>query len=137
MTRMAALLAALLWFAAFASAAVPQTSGWRLPEKAADEKNPLTITADTLEQGRRLFRQNCSRCHGPQGKGDGSDATPAHRHHMDLTRPEGAKENPDGVVFHKIANGRQRPRMPAFKDRLTRDQLWTLVAYVQSLRAKP
>jgi mono/diheme cytochrome c family protein len=56
---------------------------------------------------------------------------------MDLTRAAGAEANPDGIVFHKIMNGREKPKMPTFKDKLTPEQVWTLVGYVQSLRAKP
>jgi mono/diheme cytochrome c family protein len=40
------------------------------------------------------------------------------------------------VVFHKVSLGRQDPRMPAFEDQLTKDQIWTVVAYAQSLRKK-
>ncbi|HYI31329.1 MAG TPA: c-type cytochrome [Bradyrhizobium sp.] len=133
--RRIAVLSALLWFAAFTFAAA-QASAWKIPPKAAEEKNPVTVTAETLAEGRRLYRQNCQRCHGPQGKGNGSDADPKHLHHMDLTRAAGAAGNPDGIVFHKIVNGREKPKMPAFKDKLTKEQVWTLVGYVQSLRAK-
>ena len=55
---------------------------------------------------------------------------------MDLTNPKRAERNTDGVVYYKVANGRGRPKMPAFKDELNEQQIWTVVAYVQSLRKK-
>jgi mono/diheme cytochrome c family protein len=55
---------------------------------------------------------------------------------MDLTNPDGAARNPDGVVFHKIWNGRQQPKMPAFESEMTKDDVWTIVSYVQTLRKK-
>jgi len=125
--------AALMWFAAAALLSA-QGSGWTLPPSAADEKNPVAVTDATLAAGRRLFRAHCQRCHGPRGKGDGSDADPKYRREMDLTSAARAGRNVDGVVFHKIWNGRAKPKMPAFKDKLTKEQVWTLVGFVQSLR---
>ena len=52
----------------------------------------------------------------------------------DLTLAARAAANPDGIVFYKIWNGRSRPTMPAFKSQMTRDQVWTLVEYVKTLR---
>ena len=128
-------LSALLWFAAFAVCAA-QASAWRVPASAREETNPVAVTDATLVAGRRIYREHCARCHGPQGTGNGSDADPKYRDRMDLTREAGAAGNPDGIVFHKILNGRANPKMPAFKDKLTPEQVWTLVGYVQSLRAK-
>ena len=38
-------------------------------------------------------------------------------------------------MFYKVWNGRKSPKMPAFKDELTKDQVWQIVAYAQTLRA--
>ena len=32
------------------------------------------------------------------------------------------------------SNGRKKPKMPAVKDKLTKEQVWAVVAYVQTLR---
>ena len=55
---------------------------------------------------------------------------------MDLTNAKRAARNSDGVVFYKIWNGRPKPKMPAQKDKLTKDQVWQIVAYAQTLRPK-
>ena len=55
---------------------------------------------------------------------------------MDLTAAARAARNPDGVVFYKVWNGRPSPKMPAFSDDLSKEQVWAVVAYVQTLRAK-
>ena len=132
MGRRITALAAIFWIGATLVSA--QHDPWKLPASAADEKNPVTMDAAAMAAGHRLFRENCMRCHGPQGKGDGSNADRKHRHHMDLTRADFT--DPAGVLFHKISNGRVKPKMPAFKDKLTKEQIWTLAGYVQSLRAK-
>ena len=66
--------------------------------------------------------------------GDGPDADPDATMDMDLTVAKRAARNPDGVVFYKVMNGRRKPKMPAFKEELTMDQVWSVVAYAQSLR---
>ncbi len=109
-------------------------SGWQLPPEAQTTKNPLTVDAKLIATGKALFKDKCQKCHGPTGKGDGPDADPDVQEDMDLTTPKRADRNPDGVVFFKAWNGRKKPKMPAVKDDLTKEQLWAIVAYVQTLR---
>ena len=116
-------------------AAAPVQNTWILGEDAETKKNPLTIDATTLAAGKAVFKNKCERCHGPGGLGDGPDAEPDIEE-MNLTVAKRAARNPDGVVYYKVLNGRKKPKMPAFKDELTDDQIWSVVAHVQSLRKK-
>lgn len=111
-------------------------NGWSLPATADDEKNPFAGDAKAVAAGKVLFEKTCKRCHGPGGKGDGPDADPDSMQDMDLTNPKRAARNPDGIVFYKAWNGRAKPKMPAQKDHLTKDQMWQIVSYVQTLRQK-
>lgn len=111
-----------------------QSSGWTVPADANETKNPLTVDARLLATGKALFMDKCRRCHGPGGFGDGPDSDPDAREHMNLTDPTRADRNSDGVVFYKIWNGRRRPKMPAFQEELSKEQVWAIVAYVQTLR---
>ena len=111
-------------------------TGWQLPADAEAKKSPLQVDAKVLATGRAVFKDKCTKCHGAAGLGDGPDADPEHREDMDLTNPKRADRNADGVVFYKVANGRRRPKMPAFTDELTEQQIWSVVAYVQTLRKK-
>jgi mono/diheme cytochrome c family protein len=110
--------------------------GWTIPPDAEQKKSPLTVDAKVLAQGKAVFKSKCQRCHGPGGLGDGPDADPDNQTDMDLTVASRASKNPDGVVFYKVTNGRKRPKMPTFKGELTEQQIWAVVAYAQSLRAK-
>lgn len=134
----AVLLGAALHTAAGQRSGAPQApdGGWTIPPDAKTETNPLRVDDGVLAAGRALFRSKCQRCHGPGGKGDGPDADPEHQHDMDLTRADRAEANPDGVVFYKVWNGRRRPKMPSFKSEMTREEVWTVVSYVQTLRGK-
>ena len=96
----------------------------------------LTVDETLLAIGRAVYKDKCQRCHGPGGLGDGPDADPDHEEDMDLTNPKRAARNSDGVVFYKVSNGRRRPKMPPFKEELTEQQIWAVVAYAQSLRKK-
>jgi mono/diheme cytochrome c family protein len=109
-------------------------SGWTLPPDAETTKNPLTVDPKLLATGKSIFKEKCQKCHGASGKGDGPDADPDAQEDMNLTRADRAAKNPDGVVFYKVFNGRKKPKMPAQKDELTKDQIWSVVAYVQTLR---
>lgn len=72
-----------------------------------------------LEEGARLFRANCTHyCHHPQGR---AARAPALR---------GRELSPD-FVFQRIAKG--SAPMPAYETVLTSEQIWKLVAYVESL----
>jgi mono/diheme cytochrome c family protein len=130
------LIPAVIAAATVSIAAVPMQNGWVLPEDAATKKNPLTIDAKTLAIGKGVYKNKCERCHGPGGLGDGADADPELAADMDLTNPKRADRNPDGVVYYKVVNGRKKPKMPAFKDELSEEQIWAVVAHVQSLRKK-
>jgi mono/diheme cytochrome c family protein len=138
-TRWSAVGIAALLYVATLGAAVQQRAsggGWTVPENAAQEKNPFAGDAKAIAEGKQLFAKNCKRCHGPGGKGDGPDADPDAQDDMDLTVARRAARNPDGVVFYKMWNGRKKPKMPAVSEKLTKDEAWKIVSYVQTLRQK-
>ena len=110
-----------------------QSDGWQIPPNAQAETNPVAATPAVLAKGKDLYGGKCRRCHGPAGKGDGADADPDHRP-ADLTDSARAARNPDGVMFYKIWNGRRRPKMPAFSSDLSREEVWTVIQYVKTLR---
>ena len=114
--------------------AKPNTSGWQIPSEADTVKSPLTVDDKVLAKGKAVFKDKCERCHGPAGLGDGPDADPDAMGDMDLTVAKRAARNTDGVVFYKVMNGRRKPKMPAFKEELSEEQVWSVVAYAQSLR---
>jgi mono/diheme cytochrome c family protein len=135
-----ALLTAVVAMRVYAHAAVqkpdapPQAGGWTLPADAEQKKSPLTVDAKVLAAGKSVFKNKCQKCHGATGLGDGPDADPDHQSDMDLTNASRASKNPEGVMFYKVSNGRKKPKMPAFKDELTEQQIWSVIAYAQSLR---
>lgn len=112
----------------------PNPAGWQIPPEADTLKNPLTVDDKVVASGKEIYKDKCERCHGPGGLGDGPDADPDAMMDMDLTTAKRAARNPDGVVFYKVMNGRRKPKMPAFKEELSEQQAWAVVAYAQTLR---
>lgn len=116
-----------------AAAAQSRSSGWTLPQSAADEKSPLADSPEIVAKGKKIFESKCRHCHGATGVGNGPDADPDHPP-GDLTDGRRASRNPDGVMFYKIWNGRRDPKMPAFKTDISREDVWTVIQYVKTLR---
>jgi mono/diheme cytochrome c family protein len=112
-------------------------AGWQLPPEAEETKNPLEADPKVIATGKAVYEDKCQRCHGPGGLGDGPDADPDHREDMDLTNAKRADRNADGVMFYKVWNGRKKPKMPAFKEELTEEQVWTVITYAKTLRKEP
>jgi mono/diheme cytochrome c family protein len=110
-----------------------RSDGWQIARDAGALPNPVPLTPAILAKGQELYKSKCQRCHGPGGQGNGPDAErddpPG-----DLTDGSRASRNPDGVMFYKIWNGRSKPKMPAFKTDISRDDVWTVVHFVKTLR---
>ena len=117
--------------AGLAGVASAQYQGWTIPDSARAEKSPAKNAADAAKKGKGLYGANCAKCHGPEGKGNGSDSD----HAADLTDEFRADLNPEGVLFYKVWNGHTSD-MPAFKSKLGRDEVWNLVEYLKVLRTK-
>ena len=132
-TKISRRAGAISIFAAVLACANAAEDHWSAPLAAAKRRNPMPANAASLDQGRQLFKQNCIVCHGAEGRGDGPAAASLKPQPADLAFMAG--HHPDGDLAWKIANG--RGAMPAWKGRLSDDQIWLLVNYIKTLRALP
>ena len=92
-----------------AAPAPPASSGWHIPDSAAADRSPLTVSSGDLARGQSLFRAKCQNCHGANGNGHGPDSDPNHPA-GDLTDGHAGLRNPDGVLFFK-ADGQKRGKI--------------------------
>ena len=84
---------------------------------------PYDYNAYAMSEGKILFNQfNCSGCHAHGGGGMGPPL-------MDADWIYGSEP---ANIFATIAEGRPNG-MPAFRERLSNDQIWRLVSYVRSM----
>jgi mono/diheme cytochrome c family protein len=110
-----------------------------LARNAAPGAAPVAqrATRSPIVDGRALYQQWCSGCHGPTGAGDGPNARylpvpPAT--HRDAAA---MGKRPDDSLYDAIAGGGaimgKSPRMPAFAGTLTSAEIRALVAYIREL----
>jgi cytochrome c oxidase cbb3-type subunit 3 len=89
----------------------------------ADFQGPYDDNAYAVAEGKRLFDQmNCSGCHSHGGGGIGPP----------LTDNDWIYGSEPQNIFATITEGRPNG-MPAFRGKLTNNQIWQLVAYVRAL----
>ncbi len=98
-------------------ATTPPAPASAAPPPPIDLSDPKAI-----EAGKEHFQVTCSHyCHGAGGRGGG------------IRGPSLRSRNFDNAyLFARISNG--FPPMPAFKDIYTPEQIWTIIAYIQSLK---
>ncbi|GAC1702692.1 MAG: hypothetical protein NVS9B4_08630 [Candidatus Acidiferrum sp.] len=115
--------------------AVNQKTAWNVPVEAKTLKNPIQSSDAALSSARIVYLENCAKCHGKTGAGDGPDAHLYDPEPQKLADPPRLAAMSDGELFYKISEGK-RP-MPAFKKRLTVDQRWRLVLLLRSMSRSP
>ena len=105
------------------------------PAQYAGKKNPLAGDAAAAESGKQTYNVYCSSCHGESGKGDGPAASALNPKPQDLAGHE--MQMTDDYIFWRIREGGLmepfRSSMPAWKDVLSEEQIWQIVAYLRTL----
>ena len=97
--------------------------------------NPLPRTRETVDRGAVVYTQNCASCHGTTGYGDGPAArslSPAPANLAWLSQMPMAQWDP--YMYWTVAEGGAQfgTAMPAFKDKLSADDTWSVIAYIQA-----
>jgi mono/diheme cytochrome c family protein len=115
--------------------AIMRRGDWIVPEEAKQRQNPMQSSTQVLAAARPLYTENCERCHGATGKGNGPESARQYPAPSDLTDAKRMNTLTDGAIFYQISEGR-RP-MPSFKRRLTEAQRWQLVLLLRSFSSTP
>ncbi len=99
---------------------------WIVPEDQKTRLSPFSFNDTTQQEGQRLYRLNCTSCHGDPGKGNYANLDPI------PPDPTSAKlqQNRDGELYHKVWEG--RGLMPSFKNILTPDETWFVISFLRS-----
>lgn len=79
--------------------------------------NPYSGNADAIAEGQRVYRSTCSICHADTGS----------------RGPNLRKSKLKGQAFLKIViNGRKGTQMPAWKGKLTEDEMWKVYSFIEA-----
>jgi len=91
---------------------------------AAQQKNPFGDDPKAVEDGRLIFRLQCSPCHGKTGDTG---------HAPDLTVGSYRVGDTDMDIYRIVANGAPGTEMPDFLARLGSENVWRVVSYLRSI----
>lgn len=110
-----------------------------VPEAYRGRTSTAERTPAVIAEGGDLYAAHCARCHGAIGYGDGTEGrslvpSPALLSFL-VQRPIAGDE----YLIWAIAEGGAAfgTEMPAFKNALTDDELWAIIAYMRAGFASP
>jgi len=98
----------------------------RVTPMGSQQVSPASSTANS---GATIFQQQCSSCHGSDGKGGGGNGAP------DLTDFRARYGIPSQSIVDTISAGRRGGAMPSFAGKLSPGDISSVAAFVQSLAA--
>jgi mono/diheme cytochrome c family protein len=92
--------------------------------------NPLPMTKEVIERGKKEFGIYCSPCHGYYGKGDS-------RLNQQFPNPptlhsDKVRNWPDANIYNVITNGQNV--MPSYAKSVSRDDRWAIIHYIRVLQ---
>jgi mono/diheme cytochrome c family protein len=105
-----------------------------VPEAYLKAENGVGYTTKAIAEGGPLYLSHCQKCHGETGLGNGDLAyslspSPALLAYM-VQQPIAI----DQYLLWSISEGGKQfdTAMPAFKNELTEDQIWEIIAYLRA-----
>jgi len=105
-----------------------------VPSQYRGQSSTIALTEESIRDGATLYADNCARCHGPTGGGDGEagralNPSPALLSHM-IRMPMAVDE----YLLWTISEGGKPfdTDMPAFKDILTPEEIWQVIAFMRA-----
>jgi len=104
-------------------------SGGSQADLGALPENPIAVSEESLAMGSALYSENCATCHGDDASGNGPLADTLSSPPADLRAH--VPLHPAGETFNYISNSFPNSPMPAWKDRLSEEQIWHIVNYLR------
>ena len=116
----------------FAAGAVAVFNGQAAgPEDDALVRNPFPPDAESLAEGLAVYESSCQVCHGERGRGDGPGAAGMDPLPADLV--EHVPLHPDRDLYRFIDEGIAGTAMVPLGDRLSEEEIWHVINYIQAL----
>ena len=107
-----------------------------VPADYAGKTNPVSGQADVITAGKDVYTTNCSSCHGDSGTGDGPAGASLDPKPADLVAI--LSKVSDDRVFWIVNEGGAAAGLSAsmvsWKDTLSEDEIWQVIAYLRTLK---
>lgn len=97
-----------------------------------DLKNPVKATHESISSGKTIYENNCAKCHGLLGDGNGPAALSFTSKTPVLYNWYKADDKTDGYLFWMITNG--RTDMPPWGLELAETERWNIINYIKTLK---
>ena len=135
------LLASLLALAA-AIAGGSRLDGQNANGAAAQLRNPVASTPESLAAGKRAYDVNCAACHGNRAQGSEKAGVV-----ISIIQEQGGKQPPDltddtwdhgasdGEIYTVIKKGVPPTMMAGWEGRISDAEIWSIVNYIRALAA--
>ncbi|MBM2838338.1 MAG: hypothetical protein HW415_963 [Deltaproteobacteria bacterium] len=107
--------------------------------KTSEEKVKAKAKQGDPEKGKAVYDKYCFYCHGREGRGDGAIAIAVTPHPADFVGDKKKMAKSDEELFESISEGIKRDigseemAMPRWKDILSEEEIWDVLAYVREL----
>ena len=90
-----------------------------------------------LAEGKAIYDRNCALCHGARGLGDGASARGMNPPPPAIGTRVAMHDVSPGLMYRIVSVGVAGTPMIGWADRLSADERWNAVAYINSLRTSP
>ncbi|MCB0369092.1 MAG: cytochrome c [Bdellovibrionales bacterium] len=99
----------------------------------ASVKEPWISTPEIVEHGAKIYKTNCSMCHGAEGKGDGAAAATMNPKPRNFV--EGKWTQGEGIIahYHVLQNGIKGGSMASFEQQLKPYDRWAVLHFIESI----
>ncbi len=110
--------------------------------QVVEVKGQKQIEVRGIDRGKVIYEKYCFYCHGREGRGDGVIGIAIIPHPVDFVNDTGVMVKSDEKLFKSISEGVHRDegggamRMPRWKDILTDQDRWDVLAYIRYLSKK-
>ena len=105
-----------------------------IPSKYRGKVNPLPASPENVRDGATLYADNCASCHGARGFGDGEAGKDLNPRPANLAYMLRMPMLNDEYLFWTTSEGGAPlgSEMPAFKDTLSEEEIWKIVAAMRA-----
>ncbi len=103
------------------------------PPPEYDKKNPLPVSVNSIDAGKRIWTRECMVCHGDAATGEGIFRAGIEPVPPNFDSPADYDSYMDADYYWRISEGVPWTAMPTWKVVYTEQERWQLVGYIRTM----